>query len=46
LRVGDSPAAHGRLAAEIARYLDLGIDGFFTDFPAIGAAVRDGTADS
>jgi glycerophosphoryl diester phosphodiesterase len=45
LRVGDSPAAHGRLAAEIARYLDLGIDGFFTDFPAIGAAVRDGTAE-
>ncbi len=42
LRVGDSPAAHGRLAAELARYLDLGIDGFFTDFPAIGAAVRDG----
>ncbi len=44
LRIGDAPAAHGRLAAEIARYVDLGIDGFFTDFPAIGAAVRDGTA--
>jgi len=40
LRVGSSPAAHGRLADEIARYVALGIDGFFTDFPAIGAAVR------
>ncbi len=44
LTIGDSPAAHGRLAAEIARYVERGIDGFFTDFPAIGAAVRDGTA--
>jgi glycerophosphoryl diester phosphodiesterase len=41
LRIGASPAAHGRLAEEIRRYVDLGIDGFFTDFPAIGAAVRD-----
>jgi len=41
LRIGASPAAHGNLAAEIRRYLDIGIDGFFTDFPAIGAAVRD-----
>jgi glycerophosphoryl diester phosphodiesterase len=30
------------LAAEIRRYLDIGIDGFFTDFPVIGASVRDG----
>jgi glycerophosphoryl diester phosphodiesterase len=42
LRIGASPAAHGNLAAEIRRYLDIGIDGFFTDFPAIGASVRDG----
>jgi len=41
LRIGDAPAAHGRLAEEIERYLALGIDGFFTDFPAIGAQVRD-----
>jgi glycerophosphoryl diester phosphodiesterase len=41
LRIGGSPAAHGNLAGEIRRYLDIGIDGFFTDFPAIGAAVRD-----
>jgi glycerophosphoryl diester phosphodiesterase len=40
LKVGNSPAAHGDLRGEIARYLALGIDGFFTDFPAIGVAVR------
>ena len=41
LRVGSSPAGHGRLAEEIGRYLAIGIDGFFTDFPAIGVQVRD-----
>jgi glycerophosphoryl diester phosphodiesterase len=41
LRVGASPAAHGDLPAEIQRYLRLGIDGFFVDFPAIGVRVRD-----
>jgi glycerophosphoryl diester phosphodiesterase len=41
LKVGASPAAHGDLRGEIARYLALGIEGFFTDFPAIGVAVRD-----
>jgi glycerophosphoryl diester phosphodiesterase len=41
LKVGHSPAAHGDLRGEIARYLALGIDGFFTDFPAIGVAARD-----
>ncbi len=44
LRVGRSPAAHGDLAAEIARYLARGIDGFFTDFPAVGVRVRDAAA--
>ena len=34
-------AAHGDLAGEIAAALRLGIDGFFTDFPAIGVAARD-----
>ncbi len=43
LRVGDAPAGHGRLAAEITRYVERGCDGFFTDFPAIGASVRDRT---
>ncbi len=41
LRIGDAPGSHGRLAEEIERYLAIGIDGFFTDFPAIGARVRD-----
>lgn len=40
LKVGDSPANHGNLEAEIERYLSMGIDGFFTDFPAIGVSVR------
>jgi glycerophosphoryl diester phosphodiesterase len=43
-KIGQSPAAHGDLRGEIARYLALGIDGFFTDFPAIGVAVRDAWA--
>jgi glycerophosphoryl diester phosphodiesterase len=41
LKIGTSPAAHGDLRGEIGRYLALGIDGFFTDFPAIGVSVRD-----
>jgi len=44
LKVGHAPAAHGDLPAEIARYLARGIDGFFTDFPAIGVHVRDAAA--
>jgi glycerophosphoryl diester phosphodiesterase len=40
-RKGINPREHGDLAAEIDRFLALGIDGFFTDFPAIGAATRD-----
>jgi glycerophosphoryl diester phosphodiesterase len=41
LKIGESPAAHGDLDAEIRRFLDRGIDGFFVDFPAIGVRVRD-----
>ena len=41
LKVGDSPAAHGDLDAEIQRFLSRGIDGFFVDFPAMGVRVRD-----
>jgi glycerophosphoryl diester phosphodiesterase len=44
LRSGTDPAAHGDLPAEIERYLARGIDGFFTDFPAIGVRVRDAAA--
>lgn len=41
LRIGTDRGAHGRLESEIERYLARGIDGFFTDFPAIGVRVRD-----
>jgi glycerophosphoryl diester phosphodiesterase len=41
LQVGGDRGAHGDLEAEIRRYLDRGIDGFFVDFPATGVRVRD-----
>lgn len=41
LRKGIDPRAHGRLEEEFARYLELGVDGFFTDFPLQGARARD-----
>jgi glycerophosphoryl diester phosphodiesterase len=41
LRLGDDPAAHGNLDAEITRFLQLGIDGFFVDYPAAGVRARD-----
>ncbi len=40
LQVGTDPAAHGRIEAAMRRYLALGIDGFFTDFPGIGVQTR------
>lgn len=41
-RVGTDPNAHGRLVDYIKTYLAMGIDGFFTDFPAIGVQARGG----
>jgi glycerophosphoryl diester phosphodiesterase len=41
LKTGTAPAAHGNLEAEIRRYLNRGIDGFFIDYPAVGVRVRD-----
>ncbi len=41
LKIGTDPAAHGDLDGEIELHLARGIDGFFTDFPAIGVRVRD-----
>lgn len=41
LRIGIDPRAHGRLQDEIARYIELGVDGFFTDFPLEGSRARD-----
>ncbi len=40
-RDGDDPNAAGDLAAEIDGALAMGVDGFFTDHPAIGVGVRD-----
>ena len=39
-RQGLDPRAHGRLVDESDRYLALGIDGFFTDFPYLGVQAR------
>jgi len=41
-RDGADPRVHGRLREEIQYFLSLGIDGFFTDFPYIGAEARAG----
>jgi glycerophosphoryl diester phosphodiesterase len=35
LRRGAEPGAHGDLAAEIAAFVAAGIDGYFTDSPAL-----------
>lgn len=40
-KVGAAPSDHGNLEAEIRRYLERGIDGFFVDFPAVGVRARD-----
>ena len=37
---GINPRGHGHLDAEIADYLAIGVDGFFTDFPLIGVEAR------
>ncbi len=45
LKVGADPAGHGNLEGEIERYLARGMDGFFTDFPALGVRVRNSRSD-
>ena len=40
LRTGTDQAAHGKLSEEITRFLNLGVDGFFTDFAYIGVEAR------
>lgn len=40
-RDGINPRGHGALHDEISSALRLGIDGFFTDFPATGVQARD-----
>ena len=41
LRTSENPSELGYAAAEIAAFLALGIDGFFTDHSDIGVAARD-----
>jgi glycerophosphoryl diester phosphodiesterase len=43
-RSNDDPNAPGDLQGELARFLALGLDGFFTDHPAIGVRARDAYA--
>jgi glycerophosphoryl diester phosphodiesterase len=40
LQTGTDPAVHGKLAEEMTRFLNLGVDGFFTDFAYIGVETR------
>ena len=40
-RIGSDPNAHGDAVAEDQRFLDAGVDGFFTDFADTGVAARD-----
>ena len=39
-RTGTNPAEHGRLLEEMQYFMRLGVDGFFTDYPYIGAQAR------
>jgi len=41
LRTGTNPADHGDLKAEILTFLQLDVDGFFTDYPYIGFQARE-----
>ncbi len=41
LRRGPGPSAAGDMAEEAALFLKAGVDGFFTDHPALGVAARD-----
>ena len=38
---GGDPAATGNLAGELKRFLELGMDGFFSDQPDVGVRARD-----
>jgi glycerophosphoryl diester phosphodiesterase len=42
LRRGVEPASPGEMAGEVVLFLKAGIDGIFTDHPAIGVGARDG----
>ncbi|WP_338747952.1 glycerophosphodiester phosphodiesterase family protein [Janibacter alittae] len=39
-RIGDDPAAHGRLVDEVVAHLDAGVDGIFCDHPDLCVEAR------
>lgn len=39
-RAGANPATHGRLMEEIRYFIDLGVNGVFSDYPYIAASAR------
>ena len=39
-RAAGTPAAHGKVEAAIQCFIGLGVDGFFTDYPALGLYAR------
>jgi glycerophosphoryl diester phosphodiesterase len=41
LRNGEGPATHGDLGTELRQFYALGIDGAFSDFPAVAVQARD-----
>ena len=41
---GEEPSAHGDMAGEVRLFLETGVDGLFTDHPAIAVAARDAFA--
>ena len=43
-RSGGGPADHGRLIEEIAYFIGLGVDGFFSDHPYMGVSARAASA--
>jgi glycerophosphoryl diester phosphodiesterase len=45
-RSGADPAVRGQLAGEIVTFLNVGMDGFFTDHPDLGVLARDAFARS
>jgi glycerophosphoryl diester phosphodiesterase len=44
LRLGRRPADHGHVLAELAAYLEAGVDGVFTDQPDLGVLARDASS--
>jgi len=38
---GTDRAAHGDMKGEVSRYLDMGVDGVFSDFPGLAVEARD-----